>query len=262
MNFEKIYRDVLNEGRIPSIFRKATPEEVAERKVQYQKIKVDEWVERFKKRLDVRLVDGKWDASDLVRIHNISIASIPLQFGKIDDDFIIGYQKKLTSLQGSPNFVRGSFDCSATAIESLDGSPDHVGDVFDCSNCQKLTSLVGGPTTVRNFDCCFCNGITTLHGVPREVYGFACMNCNKLTSLEGSPEIVNHFFKCSFCENLTSLKGAPKVIHGNFHCEDGKFTESEIREHVDVRGKIFSGRSGFQMSLRPFHNRIDVFSTR
>ena len=52
-DFNRIYRSILTEGRIPSIFKKATPEEVAERKAQFEKIQLDEWVEQFMKRKDI-----------------------------------------------------------------------------------------------------------------------------------------------------------------------------------------------------------------
>ena len=106
--------------------------------------------------------------------------------------------------------IRGITDLRKLGIEEVTG-------FFDCSN-NSLTSLEGSPIIVGGF--------------------FYCYN-NNLTSLEGAPATFNGWFNCSF-NSLTSLEGAPKVVNGKFAINDNikNFTEKEVREVVDVKGKV------------------------
>jgi hypothetical protein len=62
-------------------------------------------------------------------------------------------ETQITSLQGSPKKVGGTFWCWGTSITSLDGAPRRVGN-FDCSR-TRITTLEGAPREVRGRFCCF-----------------------------------------------------------------------------------------------------------
>lgn len=126
--------------------------------------------------------------------------------------------KGITSLKGSPKFVKSWFNCSRNNITSLDGGPEEVGD-FICDG-NKLTSLKGAPKKVnKDFDC----------------------RSNNLTSLEGAPNMVGGNFDCSR-NNLTSLEGAPSEVAGDFICFNNNLHESEkiwARKNIKARGYKF-----------------------
>jgi len=114
--------------------------------------------------------------------------------------------------------VTGFFYCSNNSLTSLEGSPTTVNGGFYCSN-NKLNSLEGGPTIAKGSYYCFINNITSLEGAPATFNGYFDCNTNKLTSLEGAPTTINGWFDCS---NNTK-----------------KFTEKEVREVIDVKGKVY-----------------------
>ena len=55
----------------------------------------------------------------------------------------------ITSLEGCPEEVGGSFECSYTSITSLEGCPKKVGESFWCLG-TKITSLKGAPVKIGN----------------------------------------------------------------------------------------------------------------
>ena len=146
-----------------------------------------------------------------------------LRLGKLDHpvvwegDFTIN--GNLESLIGCPNKVTGNFDCSCSHLTSLEGAPEYVGGSFRCSSCLGLTSLKGAPKKVgKDFYCIFCKNLTSLEGAPEDVgRDFDCTHCYKLKSLEGAPKQIGGTFHCSHC-SITSLKGAPESVGRGFYC--------------------------------------------
>lgn len=117
--------------------------------------------------------------------------------------------------------VKTGFSCwNCEKLTSLEGGPKKVLGDFLCSYCEKLTSLKGSPEEVNgDFKCPYCENLITLEGAPEIVGGnFNCYGCEKLTSLEGAPKKIGGYFDCSHCEKLTSLKGAPEIVGDNFDC--------------------------------------------
>lgn len=128
---------------------------------------------------------------------------------------------KLTSLKGAPIKVGGDFDCSNNNLTSLEGAPREVAGNFDCSYNKKLTSLEGAPRKVGgNFNCCRSN-LTSLEGASEKVGGDFICNENNLISLAGAPREVGNYFDCDH-NNLTSLEGAPEKVGGHFNCSYNK----------------------------------------
>ena len=71
--------------------------------------------------------------------------------------------KTLTNGMFEFNQVWGSVDFQGLNITSLEGSPKVVYGSFDCSRCQNLTSLEGSPKVVYgSFDCSQCKKLTSL----------------------------------------------------------------------------------------------------
>jgi hypothetical protein len=117
--------------------------------------------------------------------------------------------KKITEKTPSEHWA-GDFDCYNNKLTSLVGAPSSVDGDFGCSD-NKLTSLVGAPSSVDGDFYCYNNHLTSLVGAPSSVGGYFSFYNNKLTSLEGAPSSVGGDFYCSF-NKLTSLKGIEKIL--------------------------------------------------
>jgi len=113
-----------------------------------------------------------------------------------------------------------------------------VGGDFYCS-LNKLTSLVGAPSSVGLSFYCVNNHLTSLAGAPSSVGGDFYCSSNNLTSLVGAPSSVVGYFNCGG-NILTSLDGAPSSVGGNFYCHSNniKFTKKQVRAVCDVKGRI------------------------
>jgi len=145
------------------------------------------------------------DAHGDVNFRGKSLTKIPLEFNNVVRDFICS-NNKLTTLEGSPEYVGGSFVCSNNQLTTLKGSPKEVGGYFVCP----------------------FNHLTTLEGSPKEVGGHFYCNNNKLTTLEGSPEYVGGRFNCER-NKLTTLEGGPEYVGYDFYCSWNPLTSTEYK---------------------------------
>jgi hypothetical protein len=129
---------------------------------------------------------------------------------KVDGDFDINDNRKLTSLEGCPEEIIGDFCARELAITNLVGGPKRVEGNFYVNNCSKLVSLKGIP-----------------HFIGRRL---GLQNCSSLHSLEGCPETLNGILL--YGTPITSLEHFPKKINGNIAIEHGifAFTEKQLRE--------------------------------
>ena len=106
----------------------------------------------------------------------------------------------------------GDFDISGLKLTTLPASLKQlkIGGNFYCNN-NKLTSLVGAPTSVDLDFYCSDNKLTSLVGAPVSVGGYFYCNNNLLKSLVGVPTSVGGSFYCNK-NNLDSLVGAPTSV--------------------------------------------------
>ena len=149
------------------------------------------------------------------------------------------YTRIITESNGR-KVIKGDVDLNNLYLKEL---PEWLSDVevegsFSCS-FNKLTTLQGGPKTVRGGFYCDGNKLTTLQGAPKTVRGsFSCSD-NKLTTLQGAPETIEGSFFC-YDNKLTTLQGAPKTVGGGFSCHDnpGNFTEEDVIAVSNVSGNI------------------------
>lgn len=84
--------------------------------------------------------------------------------------------QSVTSLEGSPISMEGSFDASGCKITSLEGGPMQVGGQYSCGN-TLISDLIGGPEEVEYLSC-EDSRITSLDGFPKRVRKaqFTCTN--------------------------------------------------------------------------------------
>ena len=111
--------------------------------VEYDKRIVEEWIKHnyyFTGKLfisDDLIVDCSGDVS----VENINIDSLTnglFRWGNVDGDFYCGCCN-ITSLEGAPKDVNGSFDCSnCTKLKSLEGAPEKIGGKLNCRYNKNL----------------------------------------------------------------------------------------------------------------------------
>ena len=181
--------------------------------------------------------DGKYvvDCKGVLYVSNLSMERLTTDtfiFGEISDSFNISRTRNLTSLEGAPKKVGGSFYCNdCTSLTSLEGAPEEVEETFSCSWCNSLTNLKGAPKTCHSFLCYDCESLTSLEGAPEEVSGdFYCNSCKKLTSFKGAPKKIGANFRASGCVGIKkSTVGFPKEIGGDVDVSDCGF-----QSHMDI----------------------------
>jgi hypothetical protein len=186
------------------------------------------------------------------------IKHIPFKFNKVHMDFNIS-GSGITSLEGCPEFIGGTFNCSSIKINDLTNAPSIVEESFLCNGCG-LTSLVGCPEVVPFVFSCESNRITSLEGSPKRVQQMFCGGNANFTSLKGAPEIFekhpNHLkepleFNFRNCRSLDDLTGLPYNAELEYKYDAHKFTKedlekaqntSRIHSHLDEEEKeIFGG---------------------
>ena len=92
------------------------------------------------------------DVDDTVFLWRKGLTEIPIQFGKVTEGFDIS-ENKLTSLEGCPKYVEGTFYCSDNNLKSLIGCPKEVGGNFYCENNQLITLEVAPEYVGGYFHC-------------------------------------------------------------------------------------------------------------
>ena len=145
------------------------------------------------------------DLRGLSVVRRRKLASGEAWEGNLDVSF-----SDLTSLEGAPSKVNGSFNCNGNRLTSLDGSPVVVGENFYCVK-NLLTSLKGGPVEVGADFNCAQNSLTSLEGAPSSIPNDFVCNDNPLTTLEGAPSSIDRKFRCTRTR-LTSLHMIHKHI--------------------------------------------------
>ncbi len=139
--------------------------------------------------------------------------------------------KRLTSLEGVPNEIKGLFDCSNNKLTSLKYSPKNVKGGFFC-NYNKLSSLKYCPKTIKGLFDCSNNKLTTLEYSPKNVNVFFCDN-NELTSLKDAPKNIVKSLHCKGNKNLKNIK--EQIINyqikaEKYYTDEGVFTFEDIKE--------------------------------
>jgi hypothetical protein len=162
--------------------------------------------------------DGSIDVDGDVWLNSRVLVELPLTFNRVSGYFNCG-ENELTTLKGSPRWVRGYFRCGGNDLTSLDFSPEYVGDDFNCSH-NGLTTLKGSPKHVGGHFFCGDNLLTSLEFSPDYIEKDFVCNDNRLTNLVGSPKHVGGDFDCSDNENLNNITGCTEKIGKYFFCDN------------------------------------------
>ncbi len=173
--------------------------------------------------------DGKVDVQQSVYMKYAKFKKFPIKFGRIDGDFdctgsaftsLEGAPEyvrgsftiqslKCTSLEGCPEVIGGNFNCVSVPITSLEYSPKHIGGYIDLRH-SRIPNLIGLTNNVLKVNCGEYNGFISLEGCPETLEGFSCIS-GGITSLEYSPKTVKNYTIMT-CVYLKSLDGIPKEM--------------------------------------------------
>jgi hypothetical protein len=104
---------------------------------------------------------------------------------KVNGNFSITGNSKLTSLVGGPCEIGETYSAENCNILSLAGAPTVVGHSFTVMGNQSLNSLVGGPIKVGGFYSAANCGLVSLDGLPVTIGTSLFLRDNPLTSLQG-----------------------------------------------------------------------------
>ena len=144
----------------------------------------------------------------------------------------------LTSLEGRPKLVKGSFNCSYNQLTSLEYCPKQVSNNFYCYD-NKLTSLKGSPEKINgDFSCSY----------------------NNLITLKDSPKIVKGEFNCSNNPDLKNIKNQiiKYQIKAEYYITDeGDFKFEEIKEKFEKFGNYLSKKENKKQQIIKKNKEID-----
>ena len=212
-------------------------------------------------------IKGKFIASNSPDFREGGLLGI--KFGRVDGDFMVN-ACGLTSLEGCPEEITGTFNAGSNKIEnliggpkkvgksynvngntkliSLEGSPEEIGETFNVTNCNMLPSLEGGPKKAGSYECS-STSIRSLKGAPIEIkgeyVGFTSNYCYDLRSLEGASILTptnNRTARYEFkeCENLYTLEGLPLDKEYYVNLEKNGLKPSVLRGALEVAKKTKS----------------------
>jgi hypothetical protein len=154
----------------------------------------------------------------------------------------------LKTLTGAPKLVNGDFFCDRNQLKTLEGAPQEIKGGFSCRN-NLLETLESGPTEVGSYYDCAYNQLNSLKGMPNIINGtFLCSN-NRLTSLAGCGQIIKEDFVCTDNKLLTSIDGAPSFVAGSVFLQDcPKLTSLQnIHNHFsEVHGQFYINRANIK----------------
>jgi hypothetical protein len=185
-----------------------------------------------------------------------------MNYGEIGDrDDVDCSERRLTSLEGSPAIVHGSFNCEKNKLTSLVGAPGKVGGDFSCGQ-NSIKSLDGLPKIIGgSIDLFFNPPLKSLEGLPEHVTGnLNVAHCrlktleycsqtidghflaqgNRFPSLVGGPQHVGGNYTINESPELQSLEGGPKFVGGNVYIQaDGWDVLHNIHKHFpQINGRL------------------------
>jgi Leucine-rich repeat (LRR) protein len=155
-------------------------------------------------------------------------------YSKWDEDLDLN-QSQLTSLEGCPKEIDGSFFCAKNKLTSLEGGPEKINGYFSCSG-NKLTSLKGcveiAPDCFNGSD----NKITSIEHCPKKVKKDLDLSNNKIKDLHN---IHKYLLSCE-CLYITSnpikshVLGLLKINGLNYVNMDNEEVEDIIHKYLPL----------------------------
>ena len=118
------------------------------------------------------------------------------------------YKRSIANYQG------GDLEMVANDITSLDGFPTHITGSFNCGSNQ-ITSLVGGPQKVDGDYICEDNRLTDFEGCASHIEGYIGSVDNQITSLVGIHKIIKSCIAIEFDSEKITQGGIGLLLIAN-----------------------------------------------
>lgn len=207
--------------------------------------------------------DGVVDMEgDLIVSHVMN--NIPIKFGHVSgsvtvmcsglkslhgcptecEHFNLTGRSNVKDLKGGPQFVSRIYYVPRS-VTSLEGSPISLEGSFDASGCNHITSLEGGPKEVGGCYSCGGTWISDLIGGPEEVEYLSCEE-SRITSLDGFPKRVK--IAQFSCTNLGNSIWDPTPM------KDSTLTKLYLYEGTS---RLYELLSIFRPGLDPYERTPD-----
>ncbi len=127
------------------------------------------------------------DAKGTIDMSLKNISSIPVQFGKVNTDFLVR-GNNLKYLENSPSEVGGDFDCDNNKLKTLDGCPTFVKGRFSCrnNNLNKIDYTPEKATAMSFAD----NNIKSLLGIHKLIKSVTFIDFSNNPIVEGGIGLI------------------------------------------------------------------------
>lgn len=165
--------------------------------------------------------DMKINVTHSVVFRDTHIEYLPVQFGKVDGNFIIA-NCGLKSLKGVALEVGKSFSCVGNRLQALTYGPAVVYHNY-MANKNNLTSLKSPLKYLgKTFDISHNRPLKSLKGIINLISGdFDCQSCDLRSLADGPSKIVGNYLANGNL-NLASLNGITSIIEGDLSFNETK----------------------------------------
>lgn len=199
------------------------------------------------------------DSFSCTQLHGVktNLYKLPIKFGVIGGDFYSTFHEKISTLEGFPHTVHGSFKflTKSKKFVNLIGGPRYVGGAYDISNC-KITSLEGMAEYIGGNVLLSGTKIRNLKGAPKELKAGLYAGSTLLTNLEGCPEIIGGTLYVG--DQIKSLVGMPKSVESLRIFSQSIWDPTGLRDS-DCQTLSFP-RDRITKAISPLCELIDLFS--
>lgn len=145
-------------------------------------------------------IDVHGDVRDIRRL--VANEHLLYQFGRVEGDFDV-HGLGLVTLERSPHYVGGNFNCSDNNIRAFTCGPKKVMGNFISTDNEGIRYLAGCPDYVGGDFICSNNCLTNLEGAPSYVGGNMIFDNTDLLSLDGFKHMEGSLF-ISCCFDMTN----------------------------------------------------------
>jgi len=224
---------------------------------------IQDWLDKYKIKNTKILSDGSVDVKGDVKLSRqlSHLSKLPINFNYVDGDFDIS-ENELTTLEGSPIKVGGSFYAYKNRLMSLRGGPREVSNFVISDN--DITSLKNSPNIVKDDYVCSNNPLRTLEGI-NTVLGFVFtgvyiprLRCQKynyrgITTYKYAGDAIMHYIdeeyvylteeeKAFEATRATLEKAVKKMLHANTLTKDmvtDQLIQNLTKYHLDqLKAKV------------------------
>ena len=188
--------------------------------------------------------DGSVDVQGSIYLDNLKAKQLPVQFGKVDGDFVCN-GGELVTLKGSPRYVNGNYYVHHNRLKDFQYSPEEVTGNVSYDNNEEVTSIegivpkIGGDLFMENLP-----KLENLHNIHKHVtaLGYGLFGSGHIKT-DGTPLKSNVL-------GLLLIKGLDEVTLANKELSKliNKYLKSEEKDLHMCQEELIE--SGFGMEAK------------